>query len=67
MAEQDPHELADSLEREADKLARESEEVGGRIDETREDWHRKRADDNVPGATPPPDGASDDAGPADDA
>ena len=49
-----------------DELARESSELGDRIDQTREDWQRKRADDDVPGA-PPPDGPSDDPGPADDA
>ena len=67
MAEQDPHELAEALERETRELARESDELSDRIDEARQDWERKRADDNVPGAPPRADDSSDDAGPAEDA
>ena len=57
MTERDPHELADALEQQTDALDREGREVQGQIDETREDWQRKRADESVPGA-PPPEGES---------
>jgi hypothetical protein len=58
MAEQDPKELSDALEQEAEELARQSQEVQDRIEEARADWERKRADEAVPGA-PPPEGADD--------
>jgi hypothetical protein len=44
--------LADELEDHADTLAHENAEFGGKIDDVRDDWERKRADDSVPGATP---------------
>ncbi len=53
MDERDPHELAESLEREADDLDRQGREVEQAVEETREDWQRKRQDENVPGAVPP--------------
>ena len=56
----DPHELADDLSREADRLERESREVETKIDEARQDWQQKRADGGVPGA-PPPEGGEGDA------
>ena len=61
MAEQDPHELSDALERETDELARESRELEGRVEETHQDWQRKRADESIPGA-PPPEGDEESAG-----
>jgi hypothetical protein len=53
MSERDPQELSQALERETDALAREGEEVKQAVEETREDWERKRRDENVPGAPPP--------------
>lgn len=53
MPEEDPEKLADELEREADRLERHTDELGQRIEETRQDWQRKRLDENVPGAPPP--------------
>lgn len=67
MAEQDPHELAQRLEREADDLERQGGEVKDAVKESREDWQRKRRDESVPGAPPPEDSESDDPGQADDA
>jgi hypothetical protein len=64
MTREDPFELAQEREREADELERRSRELGSAVDETREDWERKRADDAVPGAPPPSPSQSpeDDAG-----
>ncbi len=45
-------ELSEQLDQEADDLARHSDELGDRIDDVREDWRRKRADRDVPGAVP---------------
>ena len=67
MTEQDPHELAQHLEQEADDLERQGSEVEGSIKETRDDWEQKRRDESVPGAPPPEEGESDDPGQADDA
>ncbi len=58
MTEQDPHELAEHLERETDDLERQGDQVKNQVKETREDWERKRRDENVPGA-PPPEGSED--------
>jgi hypothetical protein len=59
----DPHEkpdaLATELEREANKLERQQEELGGDVDRVRQDWQRKRAE-NIPGTPPDP---PDDDGP----
>ena len=67
MTERDPHELSQSLEREAEELARQGDEVKDAVKETREDWERKRRDENVPGAQPPEHSESDEPGQADDA
>jgi len=48
----DPQKLSDALEREAKELERDSSELQDQIDETRQDWKRKRADEGVPGAPP---------------
>ena len=53
MHDDDPEQLADTLENEADRLERHSDEVKQRIKGAREDWERKRRDDSVPGAAPP--------------
>lgn len=49
---------ADRLEDQASDLERESEQLGKEIDETRDDWERKKADDQVPGAGGDPAGDS---------
>ena len=49
----DPGELAEHLERDVDKLERHSEEIQDEIEHVRQDWHRKRADQSVPGALAP--------------
>lgn len=67
MAERDPSELSRALERETDQLERQGQEVKDAVDETREDWERKRRDDSVPGASPPEAGASEDSSQKDDA
>lgn len=41
---------ADRLEAEVDQLEHRSDALGEEIDEAREDWERKKADDSVPGA-----------------
>ena len=38
--------------RDAEKLEHESDRVGRRIEETREDWDAKEKDSSVPGAQP---------------
>lgn len=43
----------DRLAREADRLEQRSDELGSEIEQARSDWHRKVADDDVPGAIPP--------------
>jgi hypothetical protein len=49
------HETERRYEREVDKLEEGVEKLGDQIDETRQDWERKRADRQVPGAIPPDD------------
>jgi hypothetical protein len=44
-------EKVDEAERELADLEQRSERLGDEIDETREDWKGKQADDAVPGAT----------------
>ncbi len=57
MSDRDPRQLSDALEKETNELERESSELADQIDATRQDWERKRADDGVPGAPPPSEGA----------
>jgi hypothetical protein len=52
---EDPGELADELDQEADQMQRRSDELGDKLEQVRQDWQRKRADQGVPGATPPDD------------
>lgn len=40
------------MEREADRMEHESEQVDEGIEEARRDWERKKQDPNVPGAQP---------------
>jgi chaperonin cofactor prefoldin len=42
----------EELERRSDDLERRSDELGRKTEEVRQDWRRKRADSNVPGAAP---------------
>jgi hypothetical protein len=51
--EQDPGALADEMEQEADRLEDRSKELGEEVQDVRQDWERKRADEGVPGANPP--------------
>ncbi len=53
----DHEEKADAVEAEIDRLERESSELEGEIADTREDWERKKGDDNVPGAAGKPEAA----------
>ena len=39
----------------AEEMQERSEELGDRIKDTSNDWHRKQQDDAVPGAQPPAD------------
>jgi hypothetical protein len=60
MTENDPGKLADELDQQADELGGENAALKENIDETRQDWQRKREDASVPGAVPPDgDGDSD--------
>jgi hypothetical protein len=49
MAETDPEELADRLEREADDMERASERLKRETEDVAQDWQRKRSDPGVPG------------------
>jgi transcription termination factor Rho len=53
--------LARSAEKETDELAQRSREVGEQISDTRADWERKQASENVPGAVGEPDDGEDGA------
>ncbi len=53
MSEHDPFDLAARRERETDAMQRGLDDVAEHVEQTREDWERKRADTNVPGAQPP--------------
>jgi hypothetical protein len=55
MAEKDPDKLADELEDEADELERRSQKLKEETEDVAQDWERKRSDEGVPGAPPPPD------------
>src|SRR5690349_656484 len=52
---EDPDKLADELEHEAAQLQEQSEKLHGDVAHVREDWERKRRDQNVPGAPEPTD------------
>jgi len=56
MAESDHEEIADRLEDESDALERHVRELEGEIEQTRDEWERKRADPSVPGAPTPEEG-----------
>lgn len=52
MSENDPMELADARDREADQLQKRSEELRDEVQSTRDDWRHKRENEDVPGAPP---------------
>ena len=52
MTENDPR--ADELARQADEMQERSERLEHEIDETREEWERKKRDPSVPGAAGDP-------------
>jgi hypothetical protein len=47
-------EAAAHVERELDDMERRSERLGDQIDDVRDDWQRKQADEHVPGASAEP-------------
>jgi hypothetical protein len=53
--EEDPTRLADEREQEVDKLQRQTDKLGDDVKDVAEDWQRKRADADIPGAPPPED------------
>ncbi len=53
MEKPDHQALAADLEQQVDDLQRHADEVGEQINETRQDWERKRSATDVPGANPP--------------
>jgi hypothetical protein len=54
MGDTDPQRLADRFEGEADAMEHQADKVQGAVEEARQDWQRKRADQSVPGAPPEP-------------
>lgn len=56
MGETDPEKLADHLEEEGDDLERQRDKLEQQTEDAAQDWQRKRADPNVPGAPPPDEG-----------
>ena len=55
--ERDHEAKVQEAERELADMEQRSEQVGERIDETRDDWEAKKADPNVPGAAGDPEHA----------
>jgi predicted nucleic acid-binding Zn-ribbon protein len=53
---------ADDLERQLDEMQERSERLEDEIDDTRDDWERKKRDSGVPGAAGAPERADDDEG-----
>jgi hypothetical protein len=64
MSREDPFELAQAGEREAEEMQERSQSVEREVKEAREDWERKRADKAVPGANPPDEDAGERRSPA---
>jgi hypothetical protein len=58
MSEHNHEQLADELDREADKLAEQNARLSDEIDDVRDDWARKQQDEAVPGAVVPDDEAA---------
>jgi hypothetical protein len=52
---------ADRAERALEEMEQRRDRLGERIDETKSDWERKKADDSVPGAGADPDAAEQDS------
>jgi hypothetical protein len=56
MTERNDHtEAADAAERQADEMEERSERLAGDIEDTKDDWERKQADERIPGAVGDPD------------
>lgn len=53
MTDQDHEQIADRLEDQSAALERHVRELGDEIDAAKDDWERKRADPQVPGAPAP--------------
>ena len=64
MAAEDPEKLAAELDAQAEDMQRRNDQLGDEVAQTREDWERKRRDPSVPGAPPPAEQRSDEAGQA---
>jgi hypothetical protein len=47
-------ESVEEMRADVNEMEARSEELGGRIEKTRSDWHAKQEDAGVPGAQPPP-------------
>jgi hypothetical protein len=56
MAESDHEQIADRLEDESAALEHHVRELQSEIENTKDEWERKRADPAVPGAPPPEEG-----------
>lgn len=52
--DREPDRLAQQMEHEADEMQARDDELRREQDEIRQDWERKRRDESVPGAPPPP-------------
>lgn len=64
MTERNDHtEAADDAERGADAMEERSERLSGDIEDTRDEWKRKQADESVPGAVGGPQAESGDEDP----
>jgi hypothetical protein len=59
MTEHEEH--AERVERELDDMQRRSERLEQGIDDVREDWRRKQADEHVPGANAEPEPGDEDS------
>jgi hypothetical protein len=57
--------LADRLDQEAQEMDRRNEQLGDQAAQVREDWERKRADPNVPGAPSPEESSPEGGSPKD--
>jgi hypothetical protein len=54
MTEPEHERIHEQAEHEADDLQRRNEELGERVQKTRDDWESKKHDESVPGARPEP-------------
>ena len=56
-------EKPDSVDRDLDEMQERSSRLRDDIEDTREDWERKKRDDSVPGAAGDPEAAESEPGP----